>query len=520
MRAYVSKVPNGEGATAVRVIWKQGRRQVGLQHVGTGRNPGEVALLVAAAWEFVNAGQEPLPDVGNDRSPAPVGGAVPVPGARVTGTVSAVLWDTLDRVWAQLGFAAAVPDKAFQALALARVIEPTSKLDSARVLAEVGAWAPSNTTIYRCLKRCQERDYRDRLARACWAHAGARASLLMYDVTTLYFETHTADEFRIPGYSKERRLEPQIVVGLLVDQAGFPLGVQAFEGNTGETNTILPVVQEFAKAHGLEGFTVVADAGMLSEHNLTELDDAGFDFIVGSRITRVPWSITEHYRDTQAEPVADQQVFVEPVLMGTKKTGLRRYATVYQYRHKRAQRDLRSITEQVTKAEATIKGTRKAKKARFVTTTEHATLALNQELVDSAKARAGIKGYLTSLPVAGCPGRPVPDGVDPVDPLTVITAYHQLFEVERSFRMSKTDLRARPMFSHARDSIEAHLTMVMAALAVSRTIQARTGMSIRRFVRTLKPLRAAKISIGQQELTIPPAIDPETQTLIDAATTV
>lgn len=77
-------------------------------------------------------------------------------------------------------------------------------------------------------------------------------------------------------------------------------------------------------------------------------------------------------------------------------------------------------------------------------------LALNQELIASAKARAGIKGYLTSLPVAGCPGRPVPDSVDPVDPLAVITAYHQLFEVKRSFRMSKTDLRARPIFSHVR----------------------------------------------------------------------
>lgn len=518
MRAYVSKVPNGEGATAVRVIWKQGRRQVGLQHVGTGRHPGEVALLVAAAWELVNAGQESLPGVGNDRSPVPAGGPVAVSGAQVTGTVSAVLWDTLERVWAQLGFDVAVPDKAFQSLALARVIEPTSKLDSARVLAEVGAWAPANTTIYQCLKRCQQRDYRARLAAACWEHAGTRASLLMYDVTTLYFETDTADEFRIPGYSKERRLEPQIVVGLLVDQAGFPLGVQAFEGNTGETTTILPVVQEFAKLRGLDTFTVVADAGMLSEHNLTELEDAGFDFIVGSRITRVPWSFTEYNRDPKAEPVSDQQVFVEPVLMGTQKTGLRRYATVYQYRHKRAQRDLRSIAEQVTKAEATISGTRKVKKARFVTTTERAGLALNHELVDSAKARAGIKGYLTSLPVAGCPGRPVPDGVDPVDPLTVINAYHQLFEVERSFRMSKTDLRARPMFSHVRDSIEAHLTMVLAALAVSRTIQARTGLSIRRFVRTLKPLRAAQISIGQQKLTIPPAIEPETQTLIDAAT--
>lgn len=513
MRAFVSKVPTTSGGTAVRVLWKQGRRQVGMEYIGSAHSEAEIALLVAAAWEVVHAGQDPLV-----AETVPVAAGDPGrPRAQVLGTTSAVLWDTLDQVWAQLGFAAAVPDEAFKALALARVIEPTSKLDSARVLGEVGAWAPTNTTIYRCLRRCQERGYRDRLAAACWDHAGARASLFLYDVTTLYFETDAADEFRIPGYSKERRLEPQVVVGLLVDQAGFPLAVQAFEGDTGETKTILPVVAEFAKTHGVGGFTVVADAGMLSENNLTELDKAGFDFIVGSRITRVPWSIVEHTR-ASSEPLVDQQVFVEPVLMGAKTTGLRRYATVYQYRHARALRDLRTITEQVRKAEATITGTRKVKKARFVTTTDQATLALNHDLIASAKDRAGIKGYLTSLPVAGCPGRPVPDSIDPIDPLAIIDAYHQLFEVERSFRMSKTDLRARPMFSHVRESIEAHLTMITAALAVSRTIQTRTGLSIRRFVRTLRPLRAAQISIGGRTITIPPAIAPDIQAIITAAT--
>ena len=517
MRAFVSKVPTASGGTAVRVLWKQGRRQVGMQYLGSAHTEAEIALLVTAAHQIINAGQEPLPGVSGDQ---PGGGvAAGTGGARVLSTTSAVLWDTLGRVWCQLGFDSAVPDRAFKALALARVIEPTSKLDSARVLGEVGAWAPTNTTIYRCLRRCQDRGYREALASACWAHAGARASLLLYDVTTLYFETDTGDGFREPGYSKERRLEPQILVGLLVDQAGFPLGVQAFTGSEGETKTIVPVVAEFAKLRGLESFTVVADAGMLSEANLTALQAAGFDFIVGSRIARVPYSITEYTRTHEAVELADQQVFVEPVLMGTKKEGFHRFTAVYQYRHARAMRDLRTIGEQVAKAEATIAGTRKAKKARFVTTTDRATLALNHDLVASAKARAGIKGYITSLPVAGCPGRPVPDGVDPVDPLTVITAYHQLFEVERSFRMSKSDLRARPIFSHVRDSIEAHLTMVTAALAVSRTIQARTGVSIRRFVRTLKPLRAAQISIGGHTVTVPPAIDPETQALINAATT-
>lgn len=194
------------------------------------------------------------------------------------------------------------------------------------------------------------------------------------------------------------------------------------------------------------------------------------------------------------------------------------YAAVYQYRQKTSQTRPGHAQRAGHQGPGHHHRARKVKKARFVTITARATLALDQQLIASAKDRAGIKGYLTSLPVADCPGGPVPEGADPVDPVTVINAYHQLFEVERSFRMSKTDLRARPMLSHVRDSIEANLAMVLAALAVSRTIQQRTGLSIRRVVRTLRPLRSARISIGPQTLTVPPAIDPNTHAIIDAAT--
>jgi hypothetical protein len=88
--------------------------------------------------------------------------------------------------------------------------------------------------------------------------------LVLYDVSTLYFETDTGDGFREPGFSKERRLEPQITIGLLTDAAGFPLMVNAFEGNTAETTAMLPTIQAFMKAHQLADVTVVADAGMVS----------------------------------------------------------------------------------------------------------------------------------------------------------------------------------------------------------------------------------------------------------------
>ncbi len=98
----------------------------------------------------------------------------------------------------------------------------------------------------------------------------------------------------------------------------------------------------------------------------------------------------------------------------------------------------------------------------------------------------------------------------------VIGSYHDLWHVEQSFRMSKTDLAARPIFARTRDAIEAHLTIVFTALAVSRTVQNRTGLSIRRFLRTLKPLRSATIEINGVINTFPPAIDPETETILTA----
>jgi len=121
------------------------------------------------------------------------------------------------------------------------------------------------------------------------------------------------------------------------------------------------------------------------------------------------------------------------------------------------------------------------------------TRSVNRELEEKARALAGIKGYITSL--AACP-----DGTR-VTPDFVISPRHQLFQIERSFRMSKSDLQARPVYHRKRDSIEAHLTIVFAALAVSRWIENQTGWSIRKFVRTARRARAASslaVSVTRQ----------------------
>jgi hypothetical protein len=153
---------------------------------------------------------------------------------RVVPTDSRVLFGALDGVFAALEFGA-LGDEVFRDLVLARVVEPTSILDAGRVLAGLGRRAASDKTMRRALARCAERGYRDTIAGLCFAHAraGGDVSLVLYDVTTLYFEAEKEDGLRKVGYSKERRVDPQIVVGLLVDRHGFPLEIGCFEGNPG-----------------------------------------------------------------------------------------------------------------------------------------------------------------------------------------------------------------------------------------------------------------------------------------------
>jgi transposase len=150
----------------------------------------------------------------------------------------------------------------------------------------------------------------------------------------------------------------------------------------------------------------------------------------------------------------------------------------------------------VKKAEQAVAGKAPVKRNRFIRLSG-GTRAVNRELESKARELAGLKGYVTNL-------RACPDGT-PVTAEFVIGAYHQLFQIEKSFRMAKSDLQARPVYHRKRDSIEAHLTIVLAALAVSRWIERTTGWSIRKFVKTARRYRTIQIQAGPHVIT---AADP------------
>lgn len=502
MASFIRKVPTASGARAVQIVHKRGRRVVGIEHIGSAHDDAALAMLMEIARQQLHAGQEVL-DLDADSPPGPAA-AGSLSGARVAGTRSQLLWDVLEAAYARVGFDA-VGDQTFKALVLGRVIEPTSKADTLRVLADVGVPAPSLRTVFRSLARCLERDYRGTLATACLAHSATtpagRVSLVLYDCTTLYFETEVEDDLRRVGMSKERRVDPQIQLGLLVDAAGFPLEIVCFEGNKAETRTLLPVLQAFQDRHGVTDLVVVADAGMLSAANLNAVEDAGFAFIVGSRISKAPYDLAAHFA-RHGDYFTDGQILESERVMGTGSAARSR-RVVYQYSFKRHKRDDKAINAMIERAEKVAAGTRPLKRDRFVKI-DGATRSVNWALVERARQLAGLKGYVTNIDPATMGGA------------AVIGAYHDLWVVEKSFRMAKTDLRARPIFHHQRDSIEAHLTVVFAALAVSRHLQERTGVSIRRFVRTLRPLRSVTVQIGGHQLTAEPTLTPEATEILNA----
>ena len=207
MRQFLRRVKSPSGATVVQIMVKEGRRNKVVEHVGSAHNEQELAALEAEArGRMIPQTQDALPL-------DPV--AARARGPKVVSQRSQLLWDVLARAYTDLGFDE-LQDAAFQQLVLGRIIEPTSKADTIRVLDELGVEHVSRRTLFASLARAQERDYRTRIASACFAHSHARGglSLVLYDVTTLYFEAEKEDELRKVGFSKERRIDPQIVVGV------------------------------------------------------------------------------------------------------------------------------------------------------------------------------------------------------------------------------------------------------------------------------------------------------------------
>ena len=324
------------------------------------------------------------------------------------------------------------------------------------------------------------------IAEACYAHAtrAGGLALVLYDVTTLYFETPREDALRKVGMSKERRVDPQVTVGLLTDARGVPAGRAPVRGQQGRDQDPDPGPDRVPRRapRGRATSSWSPTPGCCPRRTCSRWRRPGSAFIVGSKISKAPYDLAEHF-ERHGNAFDDGQTIETTRTMGTGKDARDR-RVVYQWRSPATATTSRRSTPWSNAPRPSPPANAPLKKDRFVKVTD-ADPVVDWDLVERARYARRAQGlrhqHRRRRPSTG---------------EQVVAAYHDLYQVERSFRMTKSDLAARPVFHRLRDSIEAHLTVVFAALAVSREAQARTGVSINKIVKTLRPLRTATITLG------------------------
>ena len=325
---------------------------------------------------------------------------------------------------------------------------------------------------------------------------GGHIGILFYDVTTLYFEADYEDELRKTGFSKEgRHKNPQIILGLLVSQGGYPLAYCIHEGNRYEGHTMLPAVTEFVRKYKLEDFIVVADSGLMNGDNIVmngdnivELEANGYKYIIGAKIKNESRKIQEWIL---RQPKADKR------MVEYDKGGGRRLLVGYS--DDRARKDaynrekgIRRLEKAYSRGTLTKENMNKRGYNKFLKMEGDIRVTIDYGKLEADAKWDGLKGYLTNTNIP---------------PEEVYAAYHNLWHVERAFRISKSKIEIRPMFHFTRRRIEAHVCICFVALKVYKELErllklSNINMSVDKVLELARTIVTIQMTLPQNKQTI------------------
>lgn len=396
---------------------------------------------------------------------------IPLEQCEYLGFQYTFLYETLYKLQVRLGYTC-FGIKLLNDLVTIRIIEPASKLRSLELLETYFNIKHRRQTLYdifpvllKLKNKIEELTINFAIKEFDFDFA-----IIFYDVTTLYFETFRPDNLRKTGFSKDNKFnQPQIVVGLVVNKDGFPVAYDIFPGNTFEGHTLIPIIKDFKKKYNIKNLTVVADAAMISTDNFENLKAAKIDYIVGARLGNIQ---------------ADTLSAIDKQLPRTDLANIRLTTNlgylICDFSKKRFNKDKFEMDKQIAKAKEILQHPGKTKKVKFIKTTE-AKNQLNTELIDKTNILLGIKGYYTNLDNKAISNE------------LVIERYHQLYKIEQAFRISKHDLKTRPIFHFREDPIRVHILICFMALAVSKYIELKTNHSIHAFLNECKIITDARL---------------------------
>lgn len=486
----IRKTKTTSGSFAIQVVRYENRKTILMKHIGSGKTKEEIAALKESArlWIEQETGLRSLFPHSPQRT-------LPLATMRYEGVQHRFAYETLASIGTRMGFSE-MRAPILLDLAIMRCIDPCSKLRSRELLSQSFGIHYSTHAIYRTLQTLHTKKEDAEKISVAWAkkHVSPDLSLVLYDVTTLYFETFESDDLRVPGFSKDNKSnQPQIVVGLLVTREGFPLGYEVFKGNTFEGKTMFPVLDAFVKKHGVTTPVVVADAAMLSRTNIAEFEKRNLSYIVGARLANLSPTVIEKFSDLQGKDEALARFEMEHGDL------------IVSFSERRFRKDSAEMEKQKTKAELLVKKGEPGKRAKFVTKGEgNDAYELNEALLEKTKKLLGLKGYATNIP------KEVLSNED------IIARYHDLWHVEASFRMAKSDLATRPIFHRKEEAIRAHMILCFVALSIGKWCEIATGLSLRRLVDKFWNVTEAHIvdTATKERFTLRSEVDEETKRLL------
>jgi transposase len=361
----------------------------------------------------------------------------------------------LGKIYSKIGFPEEGCPDYFRNLVLCRLVYPGSKLKTVEYFRWHLNIEVSVYTIYRFLDKLNSK-LKPKIERISFEYTKkllrGNIGVVFYDMTTLYFEASEEDDYRIMGFNKDgKHQQPQIIIGLLVGNYGYPIGYQIFEGNTSETKTLIPVLEAFQEKFDIEKPIIVADAALLSEKNIYALQDNGYEYILGARLKNESDEIKTKALNLRVEEDNPKEL--------KNKYG----RLIVSFSSKRAYNDRKNREKGLKRLEKKVKSGKLNKDHinnrgynKYLKLSGEISISIDYEKYEADCVWDGLKGYVTNTHLSR---------------KEVIDNYYQLWQVEKAFRISKTDLRIRPIYHRLKERIEAHICICFTAYAVYKELE-------------------------------------------------
>jgi transposase len=468
------------GKTSVQIVESHRKAdkvsQKIIRHVGQAVTEMEIEELKKLAQKIIvemkNQRSPVLPifspeDIYGSR-PCAIDDKVNIAGLREEQRIIEGIGDVFGKLYDDLGLKKALGDsrkddswnEILKACIIARIANPLSKYRTASMLEQDYGVRIALEKIYRMMDRLieRERQIRHTITASTLELFGGKLDVAFFDVTTLFFESVNEDELRHFGFSKDCKFkETQVVLALVTTTDGLPVTYRLFPGNIYEGHTLISMVEEIRKVHEVGNVLLVADRAMFNGENLDAMDKAGIKYIVASRLK----SLSKEMKKLILESEDFAPAVVEDEFHWVKEFSYKQRRLVVSYSSKRAKKDASDRTRLIERLLKKVKDGKVKIKDVIPNygTKKYLALRDKEAIVDESKIEQdalwdGLHGVISNT--------------DELSPTQIISRYRGLWSIEESFRISKHDLRMRPIYHWTPDRISGHILICFIAYALVR----------------------------------------------------